>query len=58
MPHTITKSKCIGCGMCLDICPTGAVGVNLLITDTICKDCGECAKQCPGEAIFKLEEKQ
>jgi len=55
MPVKVEKEECIGCGACLDICPTNA----LVFTDdgkveckeADCIDCGACLGTCPVEAI-------
>ena len=48
------EPKCINCGRCIDICPSG---VNLLSGKNIakCLDCGLCSYICPG--FVNLKEK-
>lgn len=45
---------CIGCGLCVDVCPLGAVSMTpeekASISD-LCVDCNTCTKVCPKEAI-------
>ncbi|MBP5394446.1 MAG: 4Fe-4S binding protein [Candidatus Methanomethylophilaceae archaeon] len=46
--------KCIGCGMCQDICFTKAVKIvdgKCTIDDSQCRGCGRCAERCPKDAI-------
>ena len=46
--------RCIGCGMCSDICFTKAiniVGGRCSISDSMCRGCGRCAEVCPNDAI-------
>ena len=47
---------CAGCGMCVEVCPYGAPGLDLLwgvsrINAVLCKGCGACAVTCPSKAI-------
>ncbi|MBL1214563.1 MAG: glycyl-radical enzyme activating protein [Ignavibacteriae bacterium] len=47
------KDKCIGCGTCVEACPTNAITLtpNGIVTDTeLCNLCGKCAEVCPTEA--------
>jgi pyruvate formate lyase activating enzyme len=49
-----TKSKCIGCGTCVENCPVDALKLTSegIITDTnLCDLCGICADVCPTKAM-------
>ncbi len=50
------EEKCIGCGMCLMVCPRAVLGMdngNAFIADRdACMECGACARNCPTEALF------
>lgn len=49
----LDKSKCILCGRCVAICPTGATRLleeSSAIDRGICTGCGKCAEVCPNEA--------
>ncbi|MCK5821581.1 MAG: glycyl-radical enzyme activating protein [Bacteroidales bacterium] len=56
-PHVqkmYSKSKCIGCGACVDECPVNALTLTPdgIVTDTdLCTLCGRCADVCPTLAI-------
>ena len=48
------KEKCIGCGECAEVCPTGAhsFGEGGHIFDrTKCNGCGKCEEACLGNAL-------
>lgn len=48
------SAGCIGCKMCVKVCPTGAITVNdnlAHIDYNLCTNCGECAKVCPVKVI-------
>ena len=52
--------NCIGCGMCVEQCPTNAIPESLVgyisglsvIDEIRCTGCGECLLFCPHEAII------
>ena len=46
--------KCIGCGLCQDICFTRAISIadgRSVIEQSKCRGCGRCAGVCPNDAI-------
>lgn len=49
------EEKCVGCGMCLVVCPHAVLGMdngNAYISDgDACMECGACARNCPTEAL-------
>jgi len=51
----VVPEKCTACGICIDICPSGAIvmenGKAFIKTDH-CRNCMACIKACPEEAII------
>ena len=51
----LDEGKCIGCGMCLSVCPHAVFTLNngkAAIADRdACMECGACAMNCPTEAL-------
>ncbi|GAB4476142.1 MAG: 4Fe-4S binding protein [Anaerolineae bacterium] len=54
MPR-IDRARCTGCGDCIALCPTGALGrvdgKAALIAPQACTYCTACEDACPVEAI-------
>ncbi|WP_456327454.1 FAD-dependent oxidoreductase [Archaeoglobus sp.] len=54
----VDKEKCSGCGICVPLCPYGAITMvnyngkpRAEINSALCKGCGVCAAACPSKAI-------
>jgi NAD-dependent dihydropyrimidine dehydrogenase PreA subunit len=51
----LSERKCVGCGMCADVCPHGVFLVDdrkaRILDRDLCIECGACARNCPAEAI-------
>lgn len=51
----VELEDCIGCGICLDVCPRGVYKLDnkkAVVTDAEkCENCTACFKQCPEKAI-------
>ncbi len=60
--YKVDQGNCTGCGVCVRICPAGAIGVSrgvAIIDQDRCTACGACAEACPRAAIYELiEEKE
>lgn len=49
------QDKCVGCGMCVEVCPHNVFIVKenkaAIVNKDSCMECGACAKNCPFNAI-------
>jgi pyruvate formate lyase activating enzyme len=51
------SNRCIGCKICLEVCPERALtftGDDNRIDRNRCNGCGLCAEECPGDALALL----
>ena len=55
----VDSEKCAGCGICVDVCPTGAIEVDqqAVVNDEACTGCAACVSECPNEAIVIAQKK-
>ena len=51
----LDQEKCVGCGICLVVCPHEVLSMNnghAMIQDRdSCMECGACSRNCPSEAV-------
>jgi NAD-dependent dihydropyrimidine dehydrogenase PreA subunit len=52
---TLEQEKCVGCGMCLVVCPHAVFSMNngqvRIENRDLCMECGACAQNCPTDAV-------
>ena len=54
----IDSDKCVGCGGCIDLCPSIAISMIddlVVIDDQLCTECGICVKVCPMNAPVQTD---
>lgn len=54
----IKQERCTGCGMCLDVCPHGALYLlegKAVVDEALCRECEVCVAACPEQAILISE---
>ncbi len=51
----LDHDKCVGCGMCLIVCPHAVFSMNngkaRVENRDACMECGACAQNCPAEVV-------
>lgn len=56
MAYQIDEFKCIGCEVCISVCPFEAIhkrSTHCIIYEQECyTDCGNCKSVCPCDAIY------
>jgi len=55
----VSKNKCVGCGLCVDVCPQEAIVVSkgvAQIEKDKCVECQSCLQECPQEAIMLIKD--
>jgi NAD-dependent dihydropyrimidine dehydrogenase PreA subunit len=55
----VDEAHCTGCGLCTDVCPTGAISVVdgvARVEQSLCRECEACLSACPNGALLVLQE--
>ena len=51
----LNQNKCVGCGMCIEVCPHNVFTIKEHLAEIIdkdsCMECGACSKNCQFNAI-------
>ena len=51
----LDQEKCVGCGICLVVCPHEVLSMNnghaMIQNRDRCMECGACSRNCPSEAV-------
>ncbi len=51
----LEQEKCMGCGVCLSVCPHAVLSLTNgkidIANRDACMECGACARNCPAEAL-------
>jgi ferredoxin len=51
----LDQEKCVGCGICLIVCPHEVLSMNnghaRIKNRDLCMECGACSRNCPTEAV-------
>ncbi|MDR3602639.1 MAG: nitroreductase family protein [Desulfosporosinus sp.] len=54
----VDPTKCIKCGSCVEVCPTGVIGMDEQgpkVIGQFCIACGHCVAICPSEALDNVK---
>ncbi len=57
----IDNEKCVGCGICVPMCPEQAISIiqkKAVIDNNKCIECLQCMKECPENAIYQIIDKE
>jgi len=56
----VRGEKCAGCGICVDLCPEGAIRMEqhaVVVDPALCTACAACVAECPNEAIIIVQQR-
>lgn len=55
---SVDRQACDGCGLCVDICPTGTLQLvddMIQVDSSLCDECYACVDVCPQQALVPSE---
>jgi Fe-S-cluster-containing hydrogenase component 2 len=56
----VDENRCSGCGVCVELCPTGAIALRsgvAAIDQERCTQCEACFQACPEQAILSVSDR-
>ena len=56
----VDENRCSGCGVCVEVCPTGAMSLRsgvAVIDQERCTQCEACFHACPEQAILSVSDR-
>lgn len=54
----VSNDRCNGCGVCIEVCPQGAMELRedkAIISQELCDGCGSCLEACARGAIYEVK---
>ena len=61
MSVSIDSEKCVGCGICVPLCPVQAISIlngKAFIDQDGCTECLQCINECPNGAIRQVSDRE
>ena len=57
MVAKVNDDECVGCGICVDACPSEAIKMDgdfAVVDADVCTECEACVDECPNGAIIMI----